>query len=205
MGRIPAFTLAFWVGAIAVGASTPAAAAVAAAPKAAAASSPAAAVTALADRYVAEFKIRFPIQYAFVGLPGGRNDGIDINAPADLAKWREFEKGLDAELHRIQPDTLAGQPEWVTWHFLNQAFAQDAKTLVCRNELWGVSPFGWQWALSQLAGIQPVNTAEARTQALARWRQFGPWIDQEIANLKEGQRLGFSATDAAVKSTIGQL
>src|SRR5262245_55371344 len=196
MGRIPAFTLAFWVGAIAVGASTPAAAAVAAAPKAAAASSPAAAVTALADRYVAEFKVRFPIQYAFVGLPGGRNDGIDINAPADIAKWRAFEKELETELHKIQPDSLVGQPEWVTWHFLNQALAQDAKTLVCRNELWGVSPLGWQTGLPQLAGIQPVNTEEARKQALARWRGSGAWIDQEIANLKEGQRQGFSASQA---------
>src|SRR5277367_3611362 len=82
-------------------------------------------VTALADRYVAEFKVRFPIQYDYSGLAADRHDGVDINSPADLAKWRDFENRLDTELHKVQPDALAGQPEWVTWHFLNQALKQD--------------------------------------------------------------------------------
>jgi uncharacterized protein (DUF885 family) len=162
-------------------------------------------VTALADRYVAEFKLRFPVQYEFSGLTSERHDGFDINAPADLERWRQFEKQLDAQLHQIQPDPLVGQPEWVTWHFLNQALQQDAETLVCRNELWGVSPLGWQTALSQLATTQPVGTQAARTQALARWQKIPGWIDQEIANLKEGQRLGYSATQASVRATIDQM
>ena len=45
-------------------------------------------VTALADRYVAEVKTRFPVQYDFSGLVTDRHDGLDINAPADLARWR---------------------------------------------------------------------------------------------------------------------
>jgi uncharacterized protein (DUF885 family) len=162
-------------------------------------------ITALADRYVAEYKARFPIQYAFSGLPTDRNDGIDINSPDDFAKWREFEQGLGAELHKFQPDAFAGQPEWVTWYFLNQALKEDAKTRVCRKELWSVSAFGWQASLSQLAGIQPVGTEQARAQALARWRKFASWIDEEIANLREGQRLGVSATQATVNATVGQL
>jgi uncharacterized protein (DUF885 family) len=162
-------------------------------------------VTALADRYVTEFRMTFPIQYDFSGLATNRHDGLDVNSAAALAKWRNFEKGLDTELHQIRPDALVGRPEWVTWHFLNQALKQDAATLICRNELWSVSPLGWQAALSQLASIQPVGTAEARAQALARWRKLPAWIDQEIANLTEGQRLGYSATRAAVQSTIGQL
>jgi len=162
-------------------------------------------VTALADEYVAKFKNSFPIQYAFSGLPSGRNDGLEINSPAALAKWRAFEDRFAIELHQINPDTLAGRPEWITWQYLNQALEQDAKTLVCRNELWGVSTLGWQTALPQLSGMQPVDTPEARASALARWRGLGAWIDQEIANLKEGERLGFSANQATVKVVIGQL
>lgn len=162
-------------------------------------------LTALADRYLAEFKLTFPLQYDFSGLTTSRHDGLDVNSPDALAKWRNFEKKLDTELQQIQPEALAGQPEWVTWHFLNQALKQDAGTLVCRSELWNVTPLGWQAALSQLATIQPVGTAEARAQALARWRKLPAWIDQEIANLKEGQRLGFSASRATVQSTLGQL
>ena len=165
----------------------------------------AATVTSLADRYVAEFKTTFPIQYEFSGLIADRHDGIDINSPAAIDKWQAFEKDLASELRRIQPDTLVGQPEWVTWHFLNQALKQDAETLVCRNHLWDVAPLGWQTALSQLATIQPVGSADARAQALARWKKLPSWIDQEIANLKEGQRQGFSASEPTVKATIDQL
>ena len=162
-------------------------------------------VTALADRYIAAYKQNFPISYAFSGLPVDRYDGIDINAPADVAKWRAFEKGLNAELQAIKPETFAGQPEWVTWQFLNQTLKQDAETEICHNELWNVSAFGWQASLSQVATMQPVGSDAARAQALARWRRAGPWIDQEIANLKEGQRLGYSASQATVKVTAGQL
>lgn len=165
----------------------------------------AATVTSLADRYVAEFKATFPIQYEFSGLTADRHDGIDINSPAAIAKWHAFENDLATELHQIQPETLSGQPEWVTWHFLNQALKQDAETLVCRNELWDVAPLGWQTALSQLATLQPVGSADARAQALARWKKLPSWIDQEIANLREGQREGFSASEATVKATIDQL
>ena len=162
-------------------------------------------VTALADRYVAEFQKSFPISYQFSGLPVSRNDGVDINSPEDIARWHDLMKGLAGELAGIEPQAFATEPEWVTWQFLNQAVRQDATTAVCRNELWGVSPLGWQAALSQIASIQPVGTDEARAQALSRWRAFDPWFDREIANLKEGQRLGYSATEAAVRSTLDQL
>lgn len=163
-------------------------------------------VTALADRYVAAYQENFPVSYAFSGLVPKRNDGIDINAPAEIAHWHALLQGMTAELAGIKPDAFADQPEWVTWHFLNQALKQDATTAVCRNELWAdVTALGWPAALPQIASMQPVGTDEARAQALTRWRRFGPWFDQEIANLREGQRLGYSATAAAVQSMLGQL
>ena len=162
-------------------------------------------VTALADRFVDEYQKSFPVSYGFSGLPVKRNDGVDINAPADVARWHALLKGMAAELAGIKPEGFAADPEWVTWQFLDHTFKQDAATTVCRNELWTVSPIGWQAALSQIASVQPVNTDEARAQALSRFRDFGPWFDREIANLKEGQRLGYSATAAATSSTLSQL
>ena len=162
-------------------------------------------VTALADRFVEEYQKNFPISYGFSGLPVKRNDGVDINSPEDVARWRELMKAMSAELATIKPDAFATEPEWVTWQFLDHAFKQDQATTLCRNELWSVSALGWQSSLSQIASVQPVGTDEARAQALARWRNFGPWIDREIANLKEGQRLGYSATEAAARSTLSQL
>lgn len=162
-------------------------------------------VTALADRFVAEYEKSFPIAFGFSGLPVKRNDGVDINSPADVARWHALMKGMAGELAAIKPEAFATEPEWVTWQFLDHAFKQDMSTTACRSELWSVSALGWQAGLSQIAGIQPVGTDEARAQALSRWREVGPWIDREIANLKEGQRLGFSASEAAAQSTLRQL
>ena len=162
-------------------------------------------VTALADRYVTEYEQNFPVSYAFSGLTVHRNDGVDINSPEDLARWHALMKQMADELAAIKPNAFAAEPEWVTWQFLNQAFRQDDLTAICRSELWGVSTLGWQAGLSQVASIQPVGTDAARAQALSRWRGFGPYIDREIANLKEGQRLGYSASEAATRSTLSQL
>ncbi len=162
-------------------------------------------VTALADRFVDAYQKSFPVSYGFVGLPQQRSDGVDINSPEDIARWHALMKSMATELATIEPEAFVVEPEWVTWQFLDHAFRQDAATAVCRNELWSVSALGWQAALSQIAGIQPVGTDEARAQALSRWGDYGPWIDREIANLKEGQRLGHSATQAAVRSTLSQL
>lgn len=162
-------------------------------------------VTALADRFVDEYQKSFPVSYGFSGLPAKRHDGVDINSPEDVARWHALMKEMAGELATIDPAAFAGQPEWVTWQFLDHAFKQDQSTTVCRNELWSVSPLGWQASLSQVAGIQPVGTEEARAQALARWRDMGPWIDREIENLKEGARLGYLATAAATQATLGQL
>jgi uncharacterized protein (DUF885 family) len=162
-------------------------------------------VTALADRFVAEYEKNFPISFAFSGLPVKRNDGVDINAPEDIARWQALLKGMGTELASIKPEAFATEPEWVTWQFLDQAVRQNLSTTVCRNELWSVSAIGWQASLPQIAGMQPVGTNDTRAQALSRWRGFAPWIDREIANLKEGQRLGYSATEAAATSTLSQL
>jgi len=162
-------------------------------------------VTSLADRFVAEFEKNFPVSYAFSGLPLKRSDGLDINSPEEIARWRALMKEMAGELATIKPDAFASEPEWVTWEYLDQAVRQNLSTAICRNELWGVSALGWQAGLSQVASIQPVGTDEARMQALSRWRDVGPWVDREIANLKEGQRLGYLATESATQSTLGQL
>ncbi len=162
-------------------------------------------VTALADRYVEAYEKNYPISYSFSGLPTKRNDGIDINSPADVARWQGLVKGMSADLAAISPDAFADQPEWVTWQYLNQALKEDIATFGCRNELWSVSALGWQSALAQIAAVQPVGTDDARSQALTRWQAFGPWFDREIANLKEGQRLGYSASTGATQSALSQL
>ena len=116
-------------------------------------------VTALADRYVEAYKSSFPIGYELFGLPVERSDGIDINAPADIERWHRLNEEMAGELATIRPEGLIGQAEWVTWQFLNQALSQDRSTAVCRSELWGVSPGGWQSALKLIAHAAPEDVA----------------------------------------------
>ncbi len=52
---------------------------------------------------------------------------------------------------------------------------------------------GWHVQFGYLVTIQPVGTDEARAEALARWQSLPAYIDTEIANLREGLKLGYSA------------
>jgi uncharacterized protein (DUF885 family) len=77
---------------------------------------------------------------------------------------------------------------------------------VCRQELWPVSQmFGWHAGFAELAGTQPVGTAELRVQALARWRRLPRYLDTEVANLREGVRLGYTTPRRNVELVVGQL
>jgi uncharacterized protein (DUF885 family) len=64
---------------------------------------------------------------------------------------------------------------------------------------------GWQVGFTQLAAIQPVGTEALRAQALSRWRLVPRYIDNEIANLREGIRQGYTAPKRTVELVIGQL
>ena len=63
-------------------------------------------VTALADRYVHEYRKSFPISYELFGLPVTRSDGIDINAQTDIERWHRINVEMAGELATIPPDGL---------------------------------------------------------------------------------------------------
>jgi uncharacterized protein (DUF885 family) len=53
--------------------------------------------------------------------------------------------------------------------------------------------------------IQPLDTPELRAQALTRFAGMPTYIDNEIANLREGLRLGYSAPRVTVEAVPGQV
>ena len=160
----------------------------------------------LADEYVREFVARFPEQAELAGLPVERHAGLTDNSLAALAEWRAFEDAMAARLAPLSLDALEGRPEWVTLGFLAEAVASSRQLRVCRNELWPVNALsGWQAGAAQLAGAQPVGTPEARADALARWALLPRNLDNEVANLREGLRLGYSAPRSIVRAVLEQL
>ena len=53
--------------------------------------------------------------------------------------------------------------------------------------------------------MQSTAQPAAQQDALARWSQVPKWLDDEIANLQEGLKQGYSAPKGNVKSVIEQV
>ena len=177
-----------------------------AAPSTSALDADAARVTSLADEYFKEFVAAFPEQVAVLGLPGAANDKLSDNSPTGLQAWRAKEDLWAGELAKIDGTLLWGRPEWLTYGFLREALESSRGLRAARPELWPVSQMsGWQAGSAELAGIQPVGTPELRAQALTRWRLLPAYLDNELANLKEGLRLGYSSPKRNVELVIAQL
>ena len=162
-------------------------------------------VTALADRYVAGIYEFFPEQAAFSGLADGPTDRLSDNSLGAVMRWQRLEDSLAAALEAV-PRPAVGSPDWVTHGFLRAALEGGRAGRVCRSELWAVNQaFGWQTSMPQLAALQPVGTDSARAAAVARWRQLPRYVRTEIANLREGMRLGYTASASVVRAVISQL
>jgi uncharacterized protein (DUF885 family) len=164
------------------------------------------AVTRLADEYVREFTAAFP-QYAFLsGFTLSRNDGLSDNSAAGYHAWEKKEDRWGAEVAALDPSPLWGRPEWITYGFLREALESSRNARLCRYELWPVSQLsGWQATFATLADAQPVGSTERRAQALARWGKVPRYLDNEIAHLREGLKLGYSTPRHNVELTLEQL
>jgi uncharacterized protein (DUF885 family) len=164
-------------------------------------------VTALADRYVAEYLEAFPYQALVLGAPEVHPDQLADHSLSALQRWQATEDAMLAELLKIDRAALAGTPAAITYIFLQNQLEAARDFRACRMELWNVSPTwtGWQGDLPLVAGMQAVSTDAERQAAIARWAQLPAYLDTEIANLREGLRLGYTAPKNNVESVIRQM
>jgi uncharacterized protein (DUF885 family) len=159
----------------------------------------------LADRYVAGIYEFFPEQAAFSGLANAPADRLGDNSLDAARRWQLLEDSLATALEAL-PRPAVGSADWVTHGFLRAALGGGRASRVCRNELWPVNQaFGWQASMAQLAALQPVGSDSARDAAVARWHQLPRYVRTEIANLREGLRLGYTAPASVAQAVIGQL
>jgi uncharacterized protein (DUF885 family) len=158
----------------------------------------------IADEYAAGYKSMFPgADYFGQALPG--SDALPDNSLAALAAWQRREDTWTSQLREIDRDALWGTPEWTVSGYLLAALQTSIATRACRAELWTAHQYGWQTSLLEMLDIQPVGTKEARAQALTRWSQLPGYLETEIANLREGLRLGYSAPRRNVEIAISQI
>ena len=164
-------------------------------------------VSALADAYVRDYLEAFPYYALVLGAPEVHPDRlVDHSLPA-LAKWQKREDQLLADLKQIPLAPLEGRPEAVTYKFLQNLLESAQGFRQCRTELWNVSPTwtGWQAEIPVIAGLQATATADDQKHALARYGELPKFLDDEIANLGEGLKLGYSAPKSNVRSVIAQI
>jgi uncharacterized protein (DUF885 family) len=163
-------------------------------------------VTAVADDYYRTYLELRPLSAFFNGVTDAALGRLNENGLAEQRRWERQEDYWLDRLREIPAEGLAGTPERVTYAVLRASLEAAIARRVCRDELWPVTQLGGiQQLPGRLAGIQPVGTAELRDQALARLRDFAPYLDTEIANLREGVRQGYTAPRIAVEKVIEQL
>lgn len=165
-----------------------------------------AAVRAIADDYVAAYVESFPEDAERSGLAGVAPDGLTDNSPAAIARWRGKEDAWAGQLAAIDGAALWGSPEWALHGLLKEAVDARRQLRVCRGELWPVSHMeGWQMTLSKLSSIQRAGTPELRAAALRRFARIPAYVDNEIANAREGLRLGYTTPRSAAERALKQV
>jgi uncharacterized protein (DUF885 family) len=163
-------------------------------------------VRALADDYFAAWLQRFPISATFFGIPEAPNDRLEDYSLAAIRAWERREDRWLSALRALDAGGLRGRPEEAVYGILRETLEASRQNRVCRAELWPLNQQGgWQVYLPVLSQLQPVGTPELRAQALARWRAVPRFIDTEIANLREGVRLGYTQPRANAEAVLEQL
>ena len=128
----------------------------------------------------------------------------DISA-AGRASWVRRLQGFRTRLGEISPGALSPD-ESVTLRSLMDVVDNGLARASCEFATWVVDPLrGPQVNLQNIVAIQTVSTPEQARDMVARWRAMGPYLDDFLANLREGKRAGKFAVGEAVKRTLGQL
>ena len=141
------------------------------------------------------------------GIAGVDHGRISDNSLVAVRAAEANRDTLFEAVRQLDPGPLADRPQEVTYAVLRERLESERAQRVCRYELWGVASYvnGWQAGYTDLALIQPVGSDSLRAQALSRARALPGFIDTEIANLREGLRLGYSSPGIIVRNVIGQL
>lgn len=162
-------------------------------------------VTDLANRFIAQSLANDPTINEQTGLPTAIHSRFVDLSPAAIQAFADTEAADLRDLHAVAPDALP-QAARATYANLEEQLGADLQMRVCRTELWDVNHFsGWQSNFSNVAERQPIATPDDRAQALTRWSALPRYLDQDIANLRRGQQLGYSAPQSVVRRVIAQM
>lgn len=162
----------------------------------------------MGDRVLAERFASFPELPTALRPPGATFDGLEDDSIAGVAAREAKLEAWDKELSTIDPAALQGSKlATLSYQVAYEALESTVRKRPCRDELWNVSPTsnGWPARFATYVELQPVGTDALRAQALTRFGKMGPYVDAQVANLREGMRMGYLAYEGSVRASIGQL
>jgi len=163
-------------------------------------------IEALADEYLPAYIERYPELATRYAIKGARHDRLFDNSLDALSDWQAREDAWLSRLSAIPAPDDVGSRDWVTYGILLDRLESAVAVRVCRNELWQASTTtAWYNDLPFVFEIQPIDTEELREQTLARLRQVDDYVDTEIANLRMGLELGYSAPRVTVEAVPDQV
>jgi uncharacterized protein (DUF885 family) len=181
----------------------------AASPAALAATPASAQLASLAEQYYHRLYTLFPLDATENAGDAAFESLLEIEiAPAHRKRQRELCNWLLASLKRIDTKGLDDE-ERTTWSLLEF----DAKDRLALLEFPShLLPFSQidlfpvrmaQWAGGQ--GSQPLKTAANYRHFLARLKKVPAWVDQAIANLRQGMAAGITLPQPLVERALPQL
>ncbi|TDR38993.1 uncharacterized protein (DUF885 family) [Tahibacter aquaticus] len=164
-----------------------------------------AAVNGLADRYVAAVIDFDPTVTYMTGVPVPSHDRLPRNSADEIAAFAAVEDELLAELAKVDGASLRGTPAATTYAVLRESLEASKGLRICHQERWSLSHMGgWQLGFAEVADNQPVDTPEARAEAIARWSSLPGYIDNDMANLRQGLATGYAVPKSVLARVLKQ-
>jgi uncharacterized protein (DUF885 family) len=128
------------------------------------------------------------------------------NTPKSLNKFRVSEDRILNQLYKIEITKLSNPKASIFYSKFVEKLESSKQERICRSELWNLSHmFGAHTLLDFLVKVQPIDTEKNKQDAIQRWSEVANYYEQEIKNLNQGLKLGYSAPKRVVKRLITQL
>ena len=160
----------------------------------------------IADEILDATLLRYPSMPTFYSIENHRHDQLFDNSLDALKQWQIREDQWLEELDTIGEPKKVGSRDWVTFGIIYESLAASRDARVCRKELWETSTTtAWYTGLPFIFDIQPLDSANLKSQALNRLGQVSHFIDREIQNLTIGLSQGYSSPRITVEAVPSEV
>ena len=142
----------------------------------------------------------------YIDLPLERHNKFIDNTPEGQVKLEKMEDELLSELLSLDSQNLPNEKAKIFYAKLLEALESSIDKRICKSELWNVNHMDSPHAvLGALIYIQPLESEQNKQDALERWLDAAKYYPQEVSNLRNGLKLGYSAPKRVVERVIKQL